>query len=67
MTPEESFIGGAIDTVETTFTKGIAGTLFDIAKKVGGSTFQVIGDKRQAGKASKQYAERYQNRALVSA
>ena len=62
MTQEESFIGGAIDTVETTFTKGIAGTLFDIAKKVGGSTFQVIGDKRQAAKASKRYADKYQSR-----
>jgi predicted NACHT family NTPase len=62
MSQSESFIDGAIDTVETTFTKGIAGTLFDIAKKVGGSTFQVIGDKRQAAQASKKYADRYQNR-----
>ena len=62
MTQEDSFISGAIDTVETTFTKGIAGTLFDIAKKVGGSSFQVIGDRRKAGKASKQYEEKYQSR-----
>jgi hypothetical protein len=62
MSQSESLIGGAIDTVETTFTKGIAGTLFDIAKKVGGSTFQVIGDKRKAAQATKKYADRYQNR-----
>lgn len=34
MSEEESLIGGGIDAVETAFTKGIAGTLFDIAKKV---------------------------------
>jgi hypothetical protein len=62
MSQSESFLDGAIDTVESTFTKGIAGTLFDIAKKVGGSTFKVIGDKRQAAQASKKYVDRYQNR-----
>ena len=62
MTQDDSFIGGAIDTVETTFTKGIAGTLFDIAKKVGGSTFQVIGDKRKADQAFKKYENKYQSR-----
>ncbi|MEY2830829.1 MAG: hypothetical protein RLZZ574_87, partial [Cyanobacteriota bacterium] len=62
MTQEESLIGGAIDTVESTFTKGIAGTLFDIAKKVGSKTFQVIGNKHQASKASKKYEDRYKKR-----
>ncbi|WP_052056137.1 NACHT domain-containing NTPase [Myxosarcina sp. GI1] len=62
MTQEKSFIGGAVDDVESAFTKGIGGTLFDIAKKVGGSTFQVLSDKRKANQASKQYAERYQKR-----
>lgn len=37
---------------------GLTGIVFDIAKKAG----QAIGDKRQAAKASKQYAEKYQNR-----
>lgn len=62
MTQEESFIGDAIDTVETTFTQGIAGTLFDIAKKVSSSTFKVISDRRKATQASKKYADRYQKR-----
>jgi len=61
MSEEKSFIDGAIDTVGTTFTKGIAGTLLDIAKNVGGNTLKVIGDKRQANKASKRYGDRYQN------
>ena len=62
MTQEESLIGGAFETVETTFTKGIAGTLFDIAKKVGGSTIRVIGDRNQAKEASKKYEEKYKKR-----
>ncbi|MEO0848232.1 MAG: NACHT domain-containing protein [Cyanobacteria bacterium J06648_1] len=62
MNPDESLLGGAFDTVETTFTKGIAGTLFDIAKRVGGSTLDVVGEKRKANKAVQQYADRYQKR-----
>ena len=62
MTQEESLIDGAIDAFEAPFARGITGTLFDIAKKVGGSTFQVIGDKRQAAKAFKRYADKYQSR-----
>jgi len=62
MNPDESLLGGAFDTVEKTFTKGIAVTLLDIAKRVGGSTLDVVGEKRKANKAVQQYADRYQKR-----
>ncbi len=48
--PEEDSL---IDVFEAPFAKGITGTLFDIVKKVGGTTFKVIGDKRQTIKALK--------------
>lgn len=41
---------------------GLTVIVFDIAKKAGGSLFQVIGDKRLSKKASKQYAKNYENR-----
>ena len=50
------------DDFEAPFAKGITGTLIDIAKKVGGSTLQVIGDKRKAAKALKDYADKYKSR-----
>ncbi len=62
MTQDESLIGGAIDVFEKPFARGITGTLFDIAKNVGGSTVQVISDKRKAAQASKLYEDRYQKR-----
>ena len=62
MTPEESLIGGAIDTFEAPFARSVTGTLFDIVKKVGGSTLQVISDKRKADQAYKKYADKYQSR-----
>ncbi len=34
-----------IDVFEAPFGRGITGTLFDIAKKVGGSTFIDSGDR----------------------
>ena len=60
MTQEESLMSGAIDTFEAPFARSMTGTLFDIVKKVGGSTFEVISNKRQAAQASKKYADKYQ-------
>ena len=62
MTQEESLIGGAIDIAKVPFARNMTGTLFEIVKKVGGSTLQIIGDKHQAAQASKKYADKYKSR-----
>ncbi|MEL6441088.1 MAG: hypothetical protein AAFQ80_17760 [Cyanobacteria bacterium J06621_8] len=62
MAEKKSLIDGGIDAVEAAFTKGIAGTLFQIAKGLGGSAIKAVGNKRQAAKASRQYEDRYQKR-----
>ena len=56
--PEEDSL---IEIFEAPFAKGITGTIFEIAKKVGGSTFQVIGDRRKATRALKNYADKYKS------
>ena len=51
-----------IDKFDDPIAKGITGTLWDIGKKVVGSSFDVLKDKKQAAKAAKQYADKYKSR-----
>ncbi len=51
-----------IDPVLGFVGKGVGNIVFDIAKKVGGSVFEVVKDKRQAAQAAKTYADKYKNR-----
>ena len=51
-----------IDKFDNPFAKSITGTLWDIGKRFIGSSFEVLKDKKQAAKATKKYAEKYESR-----
>ena len=58
MTQEDSLI----DVFEAPFAKSLTGTLWDIGTRFMGSTFDVLKDKKQAGKAAQKYINKYQSR-----
>lgn len=44
------------------FAGGLVGIVFDVARKVGGSFTQAVGDRRQVAQALKRYEEKYRVR-----
>jgi hypothetical protein len=50
------------EIVTEPLAKGLTGIILDIAKKVGGSVYKHIKDKKQAAEAAKKYADKYSKR-----
>ncbi|MEM9274065.1 MAG: NACHT domain-containing protein [Cyanobacteria bacterium P01_F01_bin.143] len=61
MTQEESLVDSAINTFKVPVARNMTGTLFDIAKNVGGSVAKFISDKHQATRAMAKYEDKYKS------